>query len=91
MKVTATIVFVFGLLIALGGIMGFVKSGSQASLISGSAFGIALLISGYLISKGKIIGQYTSFGLDLLARWVFHLSLCQNSAFLSCRVFKHSM
>ncbi len=60
MKVTATIVFVFGLLIALGGIMGFVKSGSQASLISGSAFGSALLISAYFISKGKIIGQYAA-------------------------------
>ncbi len=66
MKVTATIVFVFGLLIALGGIMGFVKSGSQASLISGSTFGIALLISGYLISKGKIIGQYTALASTFL-------------------------
>ena len=71
MKVTATIVFFFGLIIALGGIMGYVKSGSQASLISGSVFGIALVISGYLISKGKILGQYAALALTFLLDGIF--------------------
>lgn len=71
MKVTATIIFVYGLLIALGGIMGFVKSGSLASLISGSVFGLALLISAYFLSKGKIAAQYVALSLTFLLDGIF--------------------
>ena len=71
MKVTATIVFAYGLLIALGGIMGFIKGGSQPSLISGSVFGVALLMSAYFISKGKIIAQYTALALTFLLYGIF--------------------
>ncbi len=71
MKVTATIVFVFGLLIALGGIMGFVKSGSQASLVSGSVFGLALIVSAYFISQGKIAAQYIALSLTFLLDALF--------------------
>jgi len=71
MKVTATIVFVFGLLIALGGIMGYVKSGSQASLISGSSFGIILAISAYFISQGKIAAQYIALASTFLLDAIF--------------------
>lgn len=71
MKVTATIVFVYGLLIALGGIMGFVKGGSNASLISGSVFGLALLLSAYFISKGKIAAQYVALVLTFILDGIF--------------------
>ncbi|MBS0604126.1 MAG: TMEM14 family protein [Verrucomicrobia bacterium] len=71
MKVTATIVFVYGLLIVLGGIMGFVKGGSHASLISGGSFGIALLISAYFISKGKIAAQYLALVLTFMLDGIF--------------------
>lgn len=66
MKVTATIVFVYGLLIAIGGMIGFAKGNSQASLIFGGGFGIALLISAYFISQGKIAAQYIALGLTFL-------------------------
>jgi uncharacterized membrane protein (UPF0136 family) len=71
MKVTATIVFIFGLLIALGGIMGYVKSGSQASLVSGVVFGIALVASAYFIFKGKIAAQYVALALTFLLDGIF--------------------
>jgi uncharacterized membrane protein (UPF0136 family) len=71
MKVTATIVFVYGLLIALGGLMGFVKGGSSASLISGSVFGLALLLSAYFISKGKIAAQYVALMLTFILDGIF--------------------
>jgi len=71
MKVTATIVFVYGILIALGGLMGFVKGGSTISLILGGSFGVALLISAYFISKGKIAAQYVALGLTFLLDGVF--------------------
>ncbi len=71
MKVTATIVFVYGLLIALGGIIGYVKSGSHASIISGSVFGLALLICAYLISKKQLMAQYVTLGLTFLLDGIF--------------------
>jgi uncharacterized membrane protein (UPF0136 family) len=71
MKVTATIVFVFGLLITLGGLMGYVKSGSQASLISGSLFGIILIGCAYFISKGKIAAQYIALASTFLLDGIF--------------------
>lgn len=71
MKVTATTVFVYGLLIAFGGMMGYVKGGSQASLIFGGSFGAALLISAYFISKGKIAAQYLALILTFLLDGIF--------------------
>lgn len=71
MKVTAMIVFVYGLLITLGGIMGYVKGGSNASLISGGTFGCALLVCAYLISKKQLIAQYIALGLTLLLDGIF--------------------
>ncbi len=71
MKVTATTVFVYGLLIALGGVMGYIKGGSQASLISGGSFGLALLISAHFISRGKIAAQYIALVLTFLLDGIF--------------------
>ncbi len=66
MKVTATIVFVYGILITIGGIIGFLKGNSQPSLIFGGGFGVALLISAFFISKGKIAAQYIALVLTFL-------------------------
>lgn len=44
-----------GILLA-GGIMGFVKSGSKASLVAGSTIGSLLFLSAFLISKKKSFG-----------------------------------
>ena len=71
MKVTATIVFVFGLLIALGGIFGYVKGHSQASLISGSLFGAILIACAYFISKGKIAAQYVALAATFMLDGIF--------------------
>jgi uncharacterized membrane protein (UPF0136 family) len=81
MKVTATIVFVFGLLIALGGVMGYVKGGSQASLISGIVFGPALVISAYFISKGKIAAQYAALVLTFLLDSIFTYRFAKTLSF----------
>ena len=69
MKVTATIVCAYALLILLGGLIGYYKAGSIASLISGITFGIALTLCSIAIAKGKILAQYAAliltFFLDL--------------------------
>lgn len=47
---------VFGLLTIVGGVMGYVKAGSTASLIAGSVFGILLLVAAFLLPNNMVIG-----------------------------------
>src|SRR4051794_19300885 len=60
--------FIFGILTIAGGVMGFVKAGSNASLIAGGIAGLALLVAGYLLMAGKtqpglILGLVLSLAL----------------------------
>lgn len=52
--ITKIYLFVFGALTIVGGIMGYVKAGSPASIIAGGIAGVLLLVSGYLIGAGKV-------------------------------------
>ena len=47
--------YIFGALTIAGGIMGFVKAGSQASLIAGGVSGLLLLLAAYLVGSGKVM------------------------------------
>jgi len=47
MENTAIEVWVYGVIMILGGIAGFVRVGSKASLISGVGFGLVLLVTGF--------------------------------------------
>jgi uncharacterized membrane protein (UPF0136 family) len=60
--------FVFGLLSLAGGVMGFVKAKSQASLIAGGVAGVLLLVAGYLMGAspslaGPILGMVLCLAL----------------------------
>jgi uncharacterized membrane protein (UPF0136 family) len=46
-------VWVYGVIMILGGIAGFVRVGSKASLISGVGFGLMLLVSGFGVWEGS--------------------------------------
>jgi uncharacterized membrane protein (UPF0136 family) len=65
--VTKIYYFVFGALTIVGGVMGFVKKASSASLIAGSLSGILLLIAGLLLrdkpQAGLILGGIVSLAL----------------------------
>lgn len=52
--------FAFGAITIAGGVMGFVKANSKASLIAGSISGIALLAAGALVG-----GTHTTLALAL--------------------------
>ena len=52
--------FAFGTLSIAGGVLGFVKAKSKASLIAGGASGVLLAVAAYLIGAG-----YVSIGLIL--------------------------
>ena len=51
---TKIYLFIFGVLTIAGGVMGYVKAGSNASLIAGGLSGALLLVAGYLIGAGKV-------------------------------------
>jgi uncharacterized membrane protein (UPF0136 family) len=53
MQNTAMEIWVYGVIMILGGIMGFVKVGSKASLLSGVGMGLALLASGFGVWHGS--------------------------------------
>ena len=59
--------FVFGGLAIAGGLMGFIKKGSAASLIAGGLSGILLLIAAIWLKdrpqNGLILGAVVSFAL----------------------------
>lgn len=46
--------FVFGLFTLVGGVMGYVKAGSTASLIAGGISGLLLLAAGFMVQRGMI-------------------------------------
>jgi uncharacterized membrane protein (UPF0136 family) len=67
MNVPEMITATFGAFVVFGGIMGYVKAASKASLIAGSITGGLLLLSALLMTKeivaGKILGIVVSLVL----------------------------
>ena len=57
---------VFGLLTIAGGVMGYVKAGSTASLIAGSISGILLLVAAFLLPGHVVVGLVLGGGVSLL-------------------------
>jgi uncharacterized membrane protein (UPF0136 family) len=47
---------IFGLLTIAGGVMGYVKAGSMASIIAGSISGVLLVFAGFLLSPQPVAG-----------------------------------
>ena len=47
---------VFGLLTIVGGVIGYVKAGSTASIIAGSISGILLLVAAFLLPEHLAVG-----------------------------------
>ena len=47
---------IFGLFTIIGGVMGYAKAGSMASIIAGSICGILLLVSAYLLPTNVALG-----------------------------------
>jgi uncharacterized membrane protein (UPF0136 family) len=64
---TALIVLLYGILVAAGGVMGYVKAGSVASLISGGGAGLILLGASVAMMRGSYsLGWWISLLVALL-------------------------
>jgi uncharacterized membrane protein (UPF0136 family) len=57
---------VFGALTIAGGIVGYVKAGSVASIIAGSITGVLLLVAAFLLPEHRTIGLATALIVSLL-------------------------
>ena len=54
LELTKNYYFIFGALTILGGVMGFVKAGSKASLIAGGVSGALILVAAWLVMSGSV-------------------------------------
>ena len=57
---------VFGVLTIAGGVAGYVKAGSVASIIAGSITGVLLLVAAFLLPEHRAIGLATALIISLL-------------------------
>lgn len=66
---------IFGSFVIFGGVMGYVKAASKASLIAGSITGGLLLLSAVLIANGIVAGAILGLVVSLLLIGQFGPSL----------------
>jgi len=57
---------VFGALTIVGGIIGYVKAGSVASIIAGSITGVLLLVAAFVLPEHHMVGLATACIVSLL-------------------------
>jgi uncharacterized membrane protein (UPF0136 family) len=57
---------IFGILTIAGGIVGYVKAGSVASIVAGSITGVLLLVAAFLLPEHHTVGLATAFVVSLL-------------------------
>ncbi len=76
MVLAQTVVAIYGLFTLVGGISGFVKAKSKASLIAGGSAGILLFICVYQMDGRFILSCYASalisliLGIRFLTTWI---------------------
>jgi uncharacterized membrane protein (UPF0136 family) len=66
MEATKIYFFIFGVLTIAGGIVGYVKAGSVASIIAGSITGVLLLVAAFLLPQHRGVGLATAFVISLV-------------------------
>ncbi len=86
MQTTAMEIWVYGVIMMLGGIMGYVKVGSKASLLSGVGMGLALLASGYGVWQGSRDSLLVALVVAALLVALFAMRLVKTKRFMPAGV-----
>lgn len=73
---------IFGLLTIAGGIMGYVKAGSTASIIAGSVSGLLLLLAAFLLPSYFAVGLALGGIVSLLLAGRFLPAFLKTGAFM---------
>ena len=71
MKAASWITLIFGILIFLGGLMGHVKAASTVSLVTGSVFGLFLVLASFGMFRDHLLPAYFALILTLILDAVF--------------------
>ncbi len=66
MEATKIYFFLFAVLTIAGGIVGYVKAGSVASVIAGSITGVLLLVAVFLLPQHRGVGLATALVISLV-------------------------
>lgn len=82
MNFKALITFGYAAVILLGGIMGYVKAQSMASIIMGGSFAFLLALSAIGMLKNYLLGQFIAVGLAALLAVFFSYRFFQTMAFM---------
>lgn len=82
MQNTAIEIWVYGAIIILGGVMGFVKVGSKASLLAGVGMGMALLASGFGVWRGSANSLVVTEVIAALLLVLFAVRLAKTRRFM---------
>jgi len=86
MENVAIEVWVYGVIMILGGIAGFARVGSKASLISGVGFGLMLLLSGIGVWNGSQNSLIVAILIALLLVVLFAIRYVKKRRFMPAGV-----
>ena len=78
----AIIVLVYGILVLVGGVMGWVKAKSRPSLISGIVFGVALIVLGYGINQGHASDVWVAIAMAGLLTVIMGVRVAKTMKFM---------
>jgi uncharacterized membrane protein (UPF0136 family) len=73
---------IYGLIVLLGGVMGYVKAKSKVSLLSGVGSGIALLVAWFICRQFPLAGLGLAALIALILFIVFVIRLFRTRAFM---------
>ena len=73
---------IFGLLTIIGGVMGYVRAGSMASIIAGSVSGILLLVAAFLMGNNPVAGLALAGVVSILLAGRFVPAFLKNGDFM---------
>ncbi len=73
---------VFGLLTIVGGVIGYVRAGSMASIIAGSISGILLLVAAFLLPANVVAGLAVAAIVSVLLAGRFVPAFIQTGSFM---------
>ena len=82
MKLNAVLFVIYGLILLAGGLVGFFKAHSLASLVMGSVAAIAMLISSFFIRKSKNSALYFALFLTLVLDGFFTFRYYKTQSFM---------
>jgi len=82
MKSAGIAALVYGVLVLIGGIVGYTTAGSVVSAMAGSIFGLGLIASAVALLKSKPVGFYTALGLAGVLTIFFGYRFIQTGAWM---------